>query len=281
MRKHTTICLLILIFLSACQTPRYIYSPSAPNNPFLTEKGESKLSASISGGNRRTFDPGGKNGGFDIQGAYAITDKWAVTAGYSYRKEKDIYDHARYNFFDSSVINYKRKLVEFGAGMFLPLDKEKKCYFTFYSGLGFGKFSFVDNGIEDPGIFYNRNHKSNVFKFYFQPAFNFIPGEYFRLSVGGRCSFVNYSGITTSYTAPEIDYYGLDVLSRKALFNFLEPMLQIQCGIPQCDWLKIDGSAVFTGNITHTSKMKSRWLNVSIGLSFDLSKLKKQGTTSR
>src|SRR5664279_417084 len=106
--KTFFIVLIISTCFTSCNTYRYIYSVSPPNNPYFTEKGESKLTAyySSAGNDRLTKEYAH---GVDLQGAYAISNHWAITTGYFNRREKDNY-FGSYNLFDSSVVRYKRNL---------------------------------------------------------------------------------------------------------------------------------------------------------------------------
>lgn len=263
-----------ILFIS-CNTPRYIYSPSPPNNPYFSEKGESKLSAYYSSGGDDNTITGERNNGFDIQGAYAISSNWALITGYFNRKERDVYSYGKYNFFDSSNIAYKRALADIGAGYFFPLGDFRSVSFNIYGGFGFGKFSFNDNGTDKSGNVYARYHNSKITKWYLQPSLNAMPGKYFRASFTGKFSFVHYGNISTSYTDDEQQYFYLDRIKNKTIF-FVEPSFNMQIGIPKCDWLKLDGSFTFSSDpYDNNSRIEARSFNASIGLSFDLFKLKK------
>lgn len=264
-----------IILVASCNTPRYIYSPSPPNNPYFKEKGESKLSAYYSsGGDNNTLD-GGKNNGYDIQGAYAIANNWALTAGYFNRKERDVYSNGTYNFFESSVVDYKRNLTDVGGGYFLPLNIKRNISFNVFGGLAFGRFSFTDKGMDKQGLSYNRFHNSRIVKWYIQPSFNIMPGKYFRASFINKFSFAHYGNIATSYTDEELQYFFLDRIKNKTIF-FFEPTFNMQVGIPKCEWIKIDGGFTFSSDpFEDVSRIEARNFNASIGLSFDLSKLKK------
>lgn len=77
MRKGSlTASIIIVVLLSACNTPRYIYSPSPPNNPYFKEKGDSRLAAYYSSGGDNNILTGEKKDGFDLQAAYAISNSW-------------------------------------------------------------------------------------------------------------------------------------------------------------------------------------------------------------
>src|SRR5436190_23184980 len=83
----------LIIITASCNTHRYIYSPSAHNVPVLTKKGDSKIAGvySTNFNGQQTRDGESINNlsrGFDLQGAVAITDNFAVQANYYYRWEK-------------------------------------------------------------------------------------------------------------------------------------------------------------------------------------------------
>ncbi|MEI9807293.1 MAG: hypothetical protein WDO16_05080 [Bacteroidota bacterium] len=275
MRNASLFLLASIIFFTSCNSPRYIYTPSPPNNPYFTEKGQSKLAAYYSSGGDDNTISGEKNNGLDVQGAYAISNNWALTAGYSGRKERGVYSYAEYNFFDSSVVDYKRSLVDMGGGYFLALNERRTVSFNLFGGLGFGKFSFTDKGIDKMRAGYNRFHSSNIVKWYAQPSLNALPGKYFRASFIFKFSFLHYGNISTSYTSDELQYFFLDKINNKTLF-FFEPSFNMQIGIPKCDWLKIDGGFTFsTDPYDNNSRIEARSFNASVGLSVDLSQLKK------
>ncbi|MEO8405883.1 MAG: hypothetical protein ABI480_14850, partial [Chitinophagaceae bacterium] len=265
--KLLTALLSVLIFCS-CHTPRYIYSPSNPNNPMFHEKGESKLAAYYSGTDNNPR--GHKNIGYDLQGAYAISDHFAVTASYFNRRERDIYDSTHgttpnnYNYFNSSRVNYKRNLVEFGAGVFEPLNQRHTIYFSLYGGLGFGKFYIKDDGIDKNLLTYTRFHNANVFKYYFMPSLYF-GGEHVKYHLGLRFSGMHYSKIETSYTDPELNYFKLNAVPGRTLF-FIEPVSSLQFTIPKCDWLRIELGITFSSDPDKEDAPKARNVCPSIGL---------------
>jgi len=258
---------------TSCTTYRYIYTASPANNPYFKEKGESKLTAyySSAGGNRLTRVHAH---GTDLQGAYAIGNNWALTIGYLNRREKDVYSQ-HYNLYDSSVVQYKRNLFDVGGGYFIPLNKKKDITANLYGGFASGKFSFKDNGLDDSHSFYSRYHESKITKWFFQPSINFMPGENIRFSFAAKFSYVHYGKIQTSYTSDELQYFGLDRIANRTI-SFFEPSLNLQFGVPEYPWIKIDAVFSGTSNVYGNPRLDVRSPNGSIGLSFDFSKLKKK-----
>jgi hypothetical protein len=271
--KSFFIVLIITGSFTSCNTYRYIYSASPPNNPCFKEKGESKVTAyySSAGNNRLTKEYAH---GVDLQGAYAMSNHWAITAGFFNRREKDKYSGS-YNLFDSSVVRYKRNLYDIGGGYFTSIDKKKTLTANLYAGFAGGKFSFEDNGKDDSHVDYARYHESAIGKWFFQPSINFMPVNYVRFSFAAKFSYVHYGKIQTSYTANELAYFGLDKIANKTV-NFFEPSFNIQLGIPEYPWIKIDAEVSSTSyNHSYSPHLNVRSSNGSIGLSFDFSKMKR------
>src|SRR6188474_2639221 len=107
---------LLCIIMISCRTPRFIYSPAPPNNPYFREKGESKIAAYYSTAADENDLQQEYNDGLDLQAAYAVSDHFALTADYFKRNEKDVFKDYDRSLFDSSVIRYDRNLTNFGAG---------------------------------------------------------------------------------------------------------------------------------------------------------------------
>jgi len=265
------------IFFYSCSSPRYIYTPSAPNNPYFNGKGQSKLAASYSGGMSRgssiaALKP--QNRGFDIQAAYSINKNWAITAGYFNRKERDIYPMFTSNFFDSSIVTYQRHITDLGGGYYFPIDSRKNLYINLFGGIGFGKFALKDRGTDKSGFFYNRYHNSQVTKWFLQTSLNTFAGNYFRASFIGKFSFIHYGSIATSYSNEELQYFYLDKIRNKTIFYF-EPAFNMQVGFRGLDWLKLEGCLHFsTDPFDEVARVEARSINASIGLCVDLTKLR-------
>jgi hypothetical protein len=271
--------LFTVIILVSCNTNRYIYSASSPNNPYFTKKGESKLtgyystigkshssvnSADLSSQNNRT----GSSGGWDLQGGYAFSNHFSLIGDYYSKNEEDFYTNSE-NFspFNSSTVKYNRHLFETGAGYFIALNPKKTITFNFYAGIGGGKFSFDDHGIDSGNHSYTRYHRANITKWFLQPSFNFMPGNYVRFSFVLKRSFVHYGNIHTSYSAVELSDFSLDHLSNETL-SFFEPALNIQFGLPAYPWIKLDlMESVAAGDPFYTNSI--RYANLSVGLTVE------------
>ncbi|HXS58225.1 MAG TPA: hypothetical protein VN726_18970 [Hanamia sp.] len=263
--------------LSSCASYRYIYSASPANNPYFTQKGDSKLTGYYSSSYENQL--GQYAAGVDLQAAYAITNHWAVTVGYFNQREKDVNSYSTYDRpFDSSIVHYKRNLLDVGGGYFLPLNSSKTFILNLYSGMATGRFSFIDNG-QSNAMDYERYHDSRITKWYFQPSVNLIPGKYFRFSFILKASFVHYGDILTSYTPDEQKSLSLDRINNKTL-GFTESEINMQFGLPKYPWIKLDaGFSDASHQFPEDSRLSVRSRNVSIGFTFNVSRLSRNHLT--
>lgn len=266
--KIISFSIIVITVLSSCSNPyRYIYTATPPNNPYFIQKGESKLAGYYSNASDSHEANTKQSGGWDFQGAYAISNHLALTAGYLNRIETDgnhVYNSEDY------FIKYKRNLFDIGAGYFLALDNKKKTTINLYGGVAFGTFSFTDTE-------YGASHKSAITKPYFQPSLNYSASSNFRMSFGSRFSFVHYGNIETSYSPSQILELNLDLIDDRTIF-FFEPAFNVQFGVKEFPAAKVDIS--FSGTSkpfpTEYVTLRSRTSSFSIGLSFDISKLRKE-----
>lgn len=263
-----------IVFIS-CNAPRTIYSPSPANSPLFSGKGQSCLSFYRSGGGIGHSDKGGMNNGYDIIAGYSISERWAVIGSYFTRKERDVYGHGHYNFFDSSDIRYRRRSVELGGGYFAPANARKTVFLAVYAGGGPGKFSFVDRGSDGAGLPYERKHSGNVTKWFIQPSIYFPAGNSFRFAMAWKFTILDYGRIVTDYSDRELEYFDLDALGRHSYF-FFEPNFRLQFGIPKAEWVKVEALLGFsTGGPSSSANIQARSMNASLGLHFDFTRIKK------
>ena len=189
-----------IVIAASCTMPRYIYSPSAHNVPVLTKKGDSKIGVVYSTNavgdqtqNGAKYD--NRSRGFDLHGAVAITDNFAIQASHAYRWEKTQGGAA-----DSITIKYKRNLTEIGLGYYMAVNDKKNTFFQVFAGAGLGRFSFTD--VDKTASNY---HQANITKVYLQPAILFKSKGSFTTSVALRFSGITYSKIKTSYNASQLN----------------------------------------------------------------------------
>ena len=252
----------IVCIAASCTTPRYAYSPAAQNVPVFIKKGDSKLGAYYSTNSLGGEQPNGsitnnRSRGFDLNGAFAITDHFAVQTNYFYRWEKTTVGA------DSIILRYKRNLTEVGLGYFLPANNKGNVYFQFFAGIGLGRFSFTD--VDKIAVNF---HQANVTKIYLQPAVIFGSKSSFTTSLSIRASILSYSKIKTSYNPSQLKTYKLDSLN-KGTRIFFEPAV-----VARYRFKKFPGvSLEVQGGIALPASrqfVNYRFLNFSIGTSVDI-----------
>ncbi len=279
MKKMFFIAPIAIILFSSCVTRRYIYAPSAPNIAYFHQKGDSKIAGfySGSGGGRGTINSQEHykhSDGFDVQGAYAISDHWALTGAYFYRSERDV--EVAGTIFGTSDVSYKRNLAELGAGYFVPMNSSGTVTFNVYGSLGAGKFSLKETGLKD-GDDYSRFYDVKVIKWFLQPSINFMPGKYFRASFYFKPTIVHYGRDNSDYLPDEYAYFGYGNINNHSL-RFFELGYDLQLGVPKVPWLFIEHSVsgVLRSSYLEYGKLISRGANASIGLSLNFARMTKK-----
>lgn len=276
MKTNVLFAGLWMLVFSACYTPRFVNSPTAHNVPVLAEKNDSKLSFNYStnADTRSTNDQYSRNStnGFDIQGAYALTNNIGVQGSYFSRNETTNGGGADDDFFDKSFIDYKRDFFEFGAGYFTPIDQKGKMLFQVFGGVGFGRFTFTDNGKDKSQVAYSRFHNADVTKIYVEPALTFrSKNEIFAASLSTRFSFAKFRNVQTNYTAPERQFFKLDSINRYTSV-FFEPAFVNSYGFNKLPGLRIEYQLGLS-LLMSRQIMDYRRFNFSVGLVFDIPKL--------
>lgn len=263
---NSSLLLLLLVTFYSCEAPRFVHTPTALNNTFFSGKNDSKLAAYTSG-NSVSGDGGplrNRGNGFDLMGAFAVSNHFAFTGSYHKRTERNYYLPYRYGPFDTSLVNYKRNEWETGLGYFAPLNKAKTLTANFYAGIGKGTYLINDVGnIKDEK--YSRFHNANPFKIYFQPSFNFIfPSA--RIGAVCRVNVIKYQNVITDYTNDELLSFHLDDLNNKTLV-FAELGLNVEIKNPKWPWVAVE--AELSVNFNDDNYYRARTLNASAGFVFE------------
>ena len=259
----------------SCYSPRYVYSPVAHNVPVLAKKGDSKLAffyasnlkekATINGIERKS-----SSSGIDVQGAYAITNHFAVQAAYSRRSEKNFADF-NINSPDTSTINYTRNLTELGVGYFTFISGNKQSIFQVFAGVGIGKSSFADfyEPLSSPA--FQRFFKMNVTRLYLQPAFMIRYKNTFATSLSSRFSVVYFKNISTDYSEQELESYQLKALGNGANI-FWEPAFVNTVGFKKLPGLQFELQLGMAFLMTRHF-VDYRTFNLSAGIVLDMPEL--------
>jgi hypothetical protein len=262
--------------LASCYTPRYMYSPTNTNVPNLTKKGDSKMAAYISFGIKGNKTRNGvtqnqddfHNRGFDLQGAYALSNHIGVIAGQSNRYERNSGNFA--NAIDSATINYRRSITELGVGYFGRFAKNKSLV-QLFAGYSFGNFSLTDAGRDASSGSYTRFHTATVRKIFIQQAIQADISPYFTTSFANRFNFVFFSNINTDYTLAEQESYLLSNLSGRTSV-FWEPAIINNFGFKKIPGFRLELQLGFASLVSRKF-IDYRSINLSIGAMADMRKL--------
>jgi hypothetical protein len=268
MKKSLLPCLVficVILITASCNTPRHIYSPSALNVPVLTQKGDSKIGAAYS---TNAVGEESKNGvkvdnrsrGYDLHGAVAITNNFAIQANHAYRWEKTE------GGLDSLTIKYQRKLTEIGMGYYLAVNNKKNTFFQVFAGAGLGRFSFTD--ADKTGSYF---HQANITKVYLQPAILFKSKGSFTTSVALRFSGIGYSKIKTNYSTSQLDDYHLEDLTGRMKW-FFEPATVSNFGFKGLPGLRFEVQGGLSFLIAREYR-DYRKFNFSVGTWLDIGQL--------
>ena len=202
-----------------------------------------------------------KTNGFDLMGAYALGNHFAVIGSYHNRRERNYYLPYRSGPFDTSLVRYKRNEWEAGLGYFSTLNTMQTFTANFYAGIGNGTYKITDDGITK-GNNYSRFHNAKPFKIFFQPSFNVILPE-LRLGFLCRVNVIKYGEVATNYTGDELTSLHLDNLNNKTLI-FPEWGMNIEIRNHKWPWIKLEGQ--LSVNLNDDRYYRSRTLNASAGL---------------
>jgi hypothetical protein len=195
--------LIAVCVLSSCRIQRKIYSPLPVNNPSLQEKNDYSVNATIS-----------TPQGFDLNGGYAITNRFAIIGGLYTHKNRDLEQNSGFtNQVDSSTLLYRHNGFTLGTGIYFPIfGRESDNYLSFYGGINNGSFKMDEtlykiNPSSPSGPFIN-TYKSKLNRFFLQGSFTHY-GKIFEASFTTRFNFVTYKNIKTDYTDTQLQDYQL------------------------------------------------------------------------
>lgn len=259
--------LLLLVLLSGCRQQRYIYSAAKINSPVLQKKKDSHLNGSYSFGNARGFGDSSRNRGYDIQAAYAFSNRWAVMASVYKRKESDKIGHysdfLKIVPFRLSFVRYQRQFWEVGGGYYKPWERD--AVFSLYGGLGIGNFLIEDTGLLD-STSYSRRFSAKLMKYFVQPGISCLDYKGFNLNFSLRLSLLSYYNIQSTYTAREAEILRLDRFDTNPLLFAAEPSFSAQWIIPGAEWLRLEGSGAW---VCQGTNRNTRFWNLSFGITAD------------
>lgn len=213
------------ILLSGCVIERRLYAPTQVTNPYLQKAGDFSLSGTYS-----------QPTGFDINSGLAITNRWALVAGYNHYKNKD--GEREIDIFngnvDSAILQYKHHGFHLGLGGYFSLSKGNKTNNTIsvFGGLIKNQFSMKEKfyaATQNPSLSPKLNFfNSNIHRWFLQTSINFFP-QNFQLSFSTRYNYVGYQNVVTDYTSTEQATYRLPPVAYPKWSSFLDFSFDATC----------------------------------------------------
>lgn len=266
------VCVLFIL-LTSCRQRRYLYASSKINTPALQKKGDSRLNASYSFGSAKGFGDSSKNRGYDIQGAIALTDHFALMGSYSARKEADRLDLGSYFGIDftESYVRYRRNMAEAGIGYFTQVHRNTNV--SIYGGVAFGGMHIDDTGLID-SVAYSRFFHTDVRRYFLQPGITFFNRKKGSFDLSVRITYLQNQTTGTNYSSRELTYFSLKPVGGKSTAVFLEPSFNFQFALFGTDWLRAETSLAFLNR--NSSSAGVRGWNLSLGFTLDPLKAFKQ-----
>lgn len=289
MKTKLTFALSALVGLCACTSSNYINSPAAHNAAFLREKGDLELTASgaVNSGlvNEDKWHKG-HSYGFDVQGAYAVTNNFYLAGGVTFRDEKDgggEYFSNTDSIYISRSNNFNRFLVTVGGGYYKKIGQSGRAYLNLAAGASYGHMKRDDRSsplFEQD----DQQYSANLIKYHLFPFFNFYINDYFRFSIAPRLYLADYINVKASMQT-ENNQHMLEILQNNTMFYF-EPSIMLQTGFKKDGRLKLNFGLNFatdplrfsgTDDTGHSQlegfkNMRSRTFLFTVGISHYLRK---------
>ncbi len=186
------ITLLICVAFAGCGPVYYV--PNTQNVPVMKEKGQTNISIGL--------NTSESTDGFELQGAYGLTDKMALQLNTDWVSSSD----------ESSTGS--GHLIELGAGYYKNLSNH--FVFETYGLVGFGSLKYEDTYVSPEKI------SAKFIRLGVQPSISFT-SKYFIASLSGRVANLNYNAVSGNYI--DVDY-----LKANNSHWLIEPALTLQAG---------------------------------------------------
>lgn len=275
--KNSILYLICVVFFSlmiaSCKVvDRYAYSPATVNLLQAEQKNDIKISANYSTAGKITSYKGEnrRSNGFDAQGIYALSSRFAVGAA-TYKKWEE---NKSSNQTSGSGYRYRKSGTELSFGVYNFSKSEERSVFQLFAGIGFGKGSIV--GFYTDSLALRETHYSKNNKYFLQPTLSIKAGERSFIVLATRLNVVHFHNIESNMQDPERD--GLIFLGQKnsvfqdfvlnETFSFKNPAglaLQFQQGITALYTRFNDPTTIYTNY-----QYNNLWF--SAGIIWDLSK---------
>lgn len=212
--KNLLIFFTLCLLCSCAIIERRIYAPTQINTPSLQKKNDHNFSASVS-----------TPSGFDLNGAFALTNRLAIIGGVFNYKNKD--GEKDYSIFstqrDSSLLTYKHRGFHIGAGGYFPLTKftSSSLSLSFFGTFTKGDFEMTESlfTTANPGVEKKNFYNSDIKRWALQSSLHFY-SKHIHQAITTRYNYVGYFNVETDYTSAEQFSYNLppDAYSRWSSF---------------------------------------------------------------
>lgn len=237
--------LLVCLSVSGC-FPLY-YAPNTQNIPVMKEKGQTNVSIGI---NATEF-----TNGFELQGAYGLTDKIALQLNVDWVNSADEWEN------NSSG---KGNIIEFGAGYYKKISKS--FVFETYGLIAFGKTQYEQTAEGTGEYGYIQTHFT---RFGAQPSISFS-SKYFNASLSTRFANVNYNNISGNYpfySSDENYVYSTEADYLKANNSqwLAEPAITLQGGLENVK-LQLQYTLSYNLGDQYFYENYQEWDMISLGL---------------
>lgn len=257
MKKLTKIRIgpaLFVLFLGFTGCQPCFYAPSAHNVPLFTEKGQVNGTAS--------YQFGTISFGWNIQGAVAVTDHFALMGNYNhYRgnaKTSPWFEEEFESFFRSNM-------GEGGLGYYMPFGDQ--MVFEAYAGAG-------GSSINTDYDWYDNTGTSTVKTtcYFIQPAIGYY-NKHMQLAFSSRFRFVDFRDISYSSTLVEDAKEYLDDLQLSHVSTFLEPAFTFRIGSEN---VKFQLQTMFSLPVGDMEVTEYDPFNINFGIFFFIQKKKNE-----
>ncbi|MFO8055604.1 MAG: hypothetical protein R6U19_10640 [Bacteroidales bacterium] len=242
MKNNFIFILLALIIVSAGCNVAYV--PNRHNVPLMQEKGDANINISTT----------------NVQGAYALTDKFAVMGNMYFRD--NTWDASADTLSDWSY-QANRFLAEGALGYYKPMGDNGS--FETYAGGGMGSIRFE---MKDDDPYGDRLYKANISRFFIQPDIGY-KSDYFDFIFSAKFSYLGFNNVDTTNYKPsalvEDNLYKLD----KQPFFFFEPAITIRFGYK---YIKAYSQAIIAKKL-NPERINYRSFGVNVGLEIDISEI--------
>lgn len=229
------------LFLSGCVIERRLYVPTQVNNPYLQKAGDYSISATYSNPT-----------GFDVNGGIAITNHFALIAGYNNYKvtDKETESNIFSSNFDSAILHYKHKGFHAGVGGYFPLSKSNSlANISVFGGLIKNKFSMQEKLYAlspNPSTTPKQNFfDSDINRWFLQAGINLYP-DIFQISFTSRFNYAGYENVNTDYDSNEQYSYNLPPVAYPKWSSFLDFSFDATCYFNKSKTLGVQLFSVLT-----------------------------------